>query len=70
MITLEVENYCHKCGRFVPTAERRSTLQCVPLFSEAGIGVDDCAVVCLYRDNCRAIEQTIRLEIAAKEGEG
>lgn len=31
---------------------------------------DDCAVVCMYRDGCRAIEQAIRSEIAAKEGEG
>lgn len=70
MITLEVESYCHKCDRFAPTAERRSTLKCVPLFSRPGTYVDDCAVVCLYRDGCRAIEQTIRSEIAAKEGEG
>lgn len=67
MITLEVENYCHKCDRFVPTAERRSTLWCVPLFGEAETHVDDCAVVCMYRDGCRAIESVIRSEIAAKE---
>lgn len=67
MITLEVESYCHKCGRFVPTAERRSTLWCVPLFGEAETHADDCAVVCMHRDSCRAIEQVIRSEIAAKE---
>lgn len=69
MITLEVESYCHKCDRFVPTAERRSTLQCVPLFGKAEPYADDCAVVCMYRDGCRAIESVIRSEIAAKEGE-
>lgn len=67
MITLEVESYCHKCGHFAPTAERRSTLWCVPLFDEAETHADDCAVVCMYRDGCRAIEQVIRSEIAAKE---
>lgn len=70
MITLEVESYCHKCDRFVPTAERRSTLKCVPLFGRAEAYVDDCAVVCMYRDGCRAIEQVIRSEIAAKENKG
>ena len=69
MITLEVESYCHKCDRFVPTAELRSTLRGVPLFGKAETHVDDCAVVCMYRDSCRAIEQVIRSEIAAKEGE-
>ena len=69
MITLEVESYCHKCGRFAPTAECRSTLRRAPLLGEAEIEVDDCAVVCLYRERCRAIEQAIRAEIAAKEGE-
>nr|DAH30304.1 MAG TPA: hypothetical protein [Caudoviricetes sp.] len=67
MITLEVESYCHKCDRFVPTAERRSTLRCVPLFGKAETHADDCAVVCMYRDSCRGIEQVIRSEIAAKE---
>lgn len=67
MITLEVESYCHKCDRFVPTAERRSTLRCVPLFGKAETHADDRAVVCMYRDGCRAIEQVIRSEIAAKE---
>lgn len=70
MITLEVESYCHKCDRFEPMAERCSTLRCVPLFGKAETYVDDCAVVCMYRDGCRAIEQVIRSEIAAKEGEG
>ena len=69
MITLEVESYCHKCDRFVPTAERRSTLRCVPLFGRADADVDDFAVVCLYRDGCKAVESVIRAEIAAKEGE-
>lgn len=67
MITLEVESYCHKCGHFAPTAERRSTLRCVPLFGKAETHADDFAVVCVSRDGCRAIEQVIRSEIAAKE---
>lgn len=68
MITLEVESYCHKCDRFVPTAERRPTLRGVPLFGKAEAYADDCAVVCMYRDGCRAIEQVIRSEILEKEG--
>lgn len=67
MITLEVESYCHKCDRFVPTAEWRSTLRCVPLFGKAETHADDCAVVCMYCEGCRAIESVIRSEIAAKE---
>lgn len=67
MITLEVESYCHKCDRFVPTAERRSTLRCVPLFGKAETDADDFAVVCMYREGCKAIESVIRSEIAAKE---
>lgn len=70
MITLEVESYCHKCDRFVPTAERRSTLRGVPLFGKAETHADDFAVVCMYRGACKVIEQVIRSEIAAKEGEG
>lgn len=69
MITLKVESYCHMCDRFVPKAEWHSTLRCVPLFGKAEAYADDCAVVCMYRDGCRAIEQVIRSEIAAKEGE-
>lgn len=67
MITLEVESYCHKCNRFVPTAERRSTLKCIPLFGGAETHADDCAVVCMYRGGCRVIEQVIRSEILEKE---
>lgn len=67
MITLEVESYCHKCDRFVPTAERRPTLRCVPLFGKAETDADDFAVVCMYREGCKAIESVIRSEIAAKE---
>lgn len=69
MITLEVESYCHKCDRFVPTAERRSTLRGVPLFGKAETHADNCAVVCMYHEGCKAIESVIRSEIAAKEGE-
>lgn len=69
MITLEVENYCHRCQRFVPTVQFVPMLQCVPLFGKVEDHVDNCAVICKYRDACRAIEQAIRLEIAAKEGE-
>lgn len=67
MITLEVESYCHKCDRFVPTAERRSTLRCAPLFGKAETHADDRAVVCMYRGGCRVIEQVIRSEILEKE---
>ena len=67
MITLEVESYCHKCDRFVPTAERRPTLRCVSLFGKAETDADDFAVVCMYREGCKAIESVIRSEIAAKE---
>lgn len=70
MITLEVESYCHKCDRFVPTAERRSTLRGASLFGKEEPHADDYAVVCMYRDGCRAIEQVIRSEVTAKEGEG
>lgn len=69
MITLEVENYCHRCQRFMPTVQFVPMLQCVPLFGEVAGHVDNCAVICQYRDTCRAIEQVIRSEIAAKEGE-
>lgn len=69
MITLEVESYCHECDRFEPLAERRSTLRCATFFGKADEEVDDRVVVCTYRDRCRAIEQAIRREIAAKEGE-
>ena len=68
MITLEVESYCHKCNRFVPEAKRIGTLKCVPLFGGSD-EVDDYAVSCMYRDVCKGIEQAIRSEIAAKEGE-
>lgn len=64
---MEVESYCHKCDRFVPTAERRPTLRCVPLFGKAETDADDFAVVCMYREGCKAIESVIRSEIAAKE---
>jgi hypothetical protein len=70
MITLEVESYCHKCDRFVPTSVRRSTLRCFPLSGKAETHAGDFSVVCMYRAGCLAIEQVIRSEIAAKEGEG
>lgn len=69
MITLDVESYCHNCQRFMPTVQLVPMLQCVPLFGKTEGHVDNCAVICKYRDTCRAIEQTIRAEIAAKEGE-
>ena len=71
MITLKVESYCHNCSRFAPTIERCPTLRCVHLFGKADAyeNVDDLAVVCGCRDSCKAIEQVIRSEIAAKEGE-
>lgn len=69
MITLEVESYCHKCDRFEPTAERRSTLRCATFFGKVDEEVEDRAVVCTNHDRCRAIEQAIRREIEAKEGE-
>lgn len=69
MITLEVESYCHECDRFEPTTERRLTLRCVTFFGKVDKEVEDRAVVCTYHDRCRAIEQAIRREIEAKEGE-
>lgn len=69
MITLEVESYCHKCDQFEPTAERRLTLRFVTFFGNVDEEVEDRAVVCTNHDRCRAIEQAIRREIEAKEGE-
>ena len=69
MITLEVESYCHKCGRFDPVAHRSATILVASLLGPVDSIVSDVVVRCKNTEVCRATEQLIRAEITAKEGE-
>lgn len=69
MITLEVESYCHKCDRFRPVAHRSATLIVASMLGPVDSIVSDVVVRCENAEVCRAIEQLIGADIAAKEGE-
>lgn len=69
MITLEVESYCHKCDRFEPVARRSATLVVASMLGPVNSIVSDVVVCCVNAEVCRATEQLIRSEVAAKEGE-